>query len=68
MIFIMRFNFYEAITSSVLGFSLIMLVEIPFSVIITLLLGINGAEELYQNAVKSSSVSFLLSLLLSAST
>jgi len=51
MIFIMRFNFYEAITSSVLGFSLIMLVEIPFSVIITLLLGINGAEELYQNAV-----------------
>jgi len=28
-----------------------MLVEIPFSVIITLLLGINGAEELYQNAV-----------------
>ncbi|GAE89277.1 hypothetical protein [Acetivibrio straminisolvens] len=51
IILIMKFNFYEAVTASVLGFSLIMLVEIPFSVIITMILGIDGEKELYQNAL-----------------
>ncbi|ODM27182.1 hypothetical protein [Acetivibrio mesophilus] len=60
IILIMKFKFYEAVTASVLGFSMIMLVEISFSLIIAPILGINGERELYQNA--SNFVIFVLSV------
>ncbi|HOM03476.1 MAG TPA: hypothetical protein PLH43_11710 [Acetivibrio sp.] len=50
LILIAKFKFYEAVTASVLAFSLILLVEMPFSVIISLILKIDGEKEFYHNA------------------
>lgn len=51
IILIMKFKFYEAVTASVLGFSLIMLVEISVSVVIAPILGVKDEQELYQNVL-----------------
>ncbi|TYQ14801.1 UNVERIFIED_CONTAM: hypothetical protein Cloal_1180 [Acetivibrio alkalicellulosi] len=50
--YVLNFKFYESITASVFGFFILVLVEIPSSILLSNLLGIKGEQDLYNNISK----------------
>lgn len=49
LIYIMRFKFYESITATIFSFLLLILIELPVSLLIGPIMGVRNEQDLYQN-------------------
>lgn len=52
LIYVLKYKFYEAITATVFGFLLIVIIEIPLSLLLKNLLGIATSTDLYNDFTK----------------
>ncbi|HOQ36774.1 MAG TPA: hypothetical protein PKW03_02680 [Acetivibrio sp.] len=63
IIFIMKFKFYESIAASIFAFSLLLLIEIPVSVIIGSILEVENSNGFMENPVHYYTTFFVIRLL-----
>jgi len=60
IIFIMKFKFYESIAASIFAFSLLLLIEIPVSVIIGSILEVENSNGFMENPVHYYTTFFVI--------